>query len=107
MKAANEIFAGYGTTVFEVILNVIDHGMSIQEAVAAPRVHHQWRPDVLVHERGISPDTLSLLESKGHQLKAGPAMGSTQSVLIGRDGKTTYGSSDPRRPGALSAGPEK
>ena len=54
------------TTVFEVILNVIDHGMDVQEAVAAPRVHHQWLPDVLYAERhALAADVVTALEARG------------------------------------------
>ena len=54
------------TTVFEVILNVIDHGMDVQEAVAAPRVHHQWLPDVLYAERAaLAADVVTALEQRG------------------------------------------
>ena len=54
------------TTVYEVILNVIDHGMNIQEAVAAPRVHHQWLPDVLYAEhQGLAQDVIAALSERG------------------------------------------
>ncbi len=54
------------TTVFEAILNVVDHGMTISEAVAAPRVHHQWAPDVLFAERGaLARDVADNLRARG------------------------------------------
>ena len=54
------------TATYESILNVIDHGMDIQEAVAAPRVHHQWLPDVLFSERlGLSADVKAALDQRG------------------------------------------
>ncbi|MBV9523563.1 MAG: gamma-glutamyltransferase, partial [Alphaproteobacteria bacterium] len=56
------------TTVLQVILNVIDHQMNIAEAVAAPRIHHQWVPDIVFTERGLSPDTVRLLEARGHRI---------------------------------------
>ncbi len=84
------------TTTLQVLMNVIDHGMNIQSAVAAPRIHHQWLPDQIRVEQGISPDTLRLLEEKGHTVTLQPAMGAIQSVLIGDDG-TLYGGADPRR----------
>jgi gamma-glutamyltranspeptidase/glutathione hydrolase len=57
------------TTVFQTILNVVDHGMSVQQAVDAPRVHHQWLPDVLFFERrGLSPDTQHHLRLRGWSL---------------------------------------
>ena len=54
------------TAVFETILNVVDHGMDVQEAVAAPRVHHQWLPDVLYAERAaLAADVVAALEQRG------------------------------------------
>lgn len=90
------------TTVLQVILNVVDHGMNVAEASAAPRVHHQWLPDELRVEEGISPDTLSLLRAKGHTIALKPTMGSTQSVMRVEGGLA--GAADPRRQGALAAG---
>lgn len=84
------------TTTLQVILNVIDHNMNIQSAVDAPRMHHQWLPDAIFIEQGFSPDTLRLLEDRGHTVKTTNAMGAIQSVLIGEDG-TLYGGADPRR----------
>ena len=91
------------TTVLQVIMNVIDHGMNVAEASAAPRMHHQWLPDELRIEEGFSPDTLKLLEGMGHTIKVQPTMGSTQSIMRREDG-ALYGASDPRRPSALTAG---
>ncbi|MCU0247007.1 MAG: gamma-glutamyltransferase [Bryobacter sp.] len=54
------------TGVMQSILNVVDFGLNIQDAVDAPRFHHQWKPDKLACERGISPDTLALLRKLGH-----------------------------------------
>ncbi|MCC2113972.1 MAG: gamma-glutamyltransferase, partial [Hyphomicrobiales bacterium] len=90
------------TTVLQILLNVIDHGMNIAEATAAPRVHHQWRPDEIRIERGLSADTIRLLEGRGHKIKLGRAMGSTQSILTVGDQLT--GAADPRSDGALAAG---
>ncbi len=54
------------TAVYETILNVIDHGMDVQEAVAAPRVHHQWLPDVLFAEhQGLAQDVVVALSERG------------------------------------------
>ena len=90
------------TTTLQIILNVVDHGMNIAAATAAPRVHHQWLPDELRVEAGLSPDTTALLESKGHKVVVKNAMGSTQSILRANEG--FYGASDPRRLGALTLG---
>lgn len=84
------------TTTLQVLLNVIDHGMNIQSAVSAPRIHHQWLPDEIRIEQGISPDTVRLLEEKGHKVVTGSAMGAIQSILIDAEG-TLYGAADPRR----------
>nr|WP_261642630.1 gamma-glutamyltransferase [Erwinia mallotivora] len=91
------------TTVLQMVVNSIDYGMNIAEATAAPRFHHQWLPDQLRVEKGFSPDTLKLLEAKGQHVKVLPAMGSTQSIMIGPDG-TLYGASDPRTIDDLTAG---
>jgi gamma-glutamyltranspeptidase / glutathione hydrolase len=56
------------TTVANILMGVIDYRMNIQEAVNAPRFHHQWMPDEIVVEDGFSPDTLHLLEKMGHKL---------------------------------------
>jgi gamma-glutamyltranspeptidase / glutathione hydrolase len=57
------------TTVANIIMGVVDHGMNIQEAVNAPRFHHQWLPDSIRMEKvGFSPDTLKLLSDRGHKL---------------------------------------
>ena len=90
------------TTVLQVILNVIDHSMTIAEAVAAPRIHHQWLPDTVFAERGLSPDTLRLLEARGHKVQVGTASGSANSILITPEGLT--GAADPRQRGTLAVG---
>jgi gamma-glutamyltranspeptidase/glutathione hydrolase len=90
------------TTVAQVITNVIDQQMNVAAATHAPRVHHQWYPDELRIEPGLSPDTLRLLEERGHKISLQSTMGSTQSILT-LDGKRFSGSSDPRRVGAGTA----
>jgi gamma-glutamyltranspeptidase/glutathione hydrolase len=91
------------TTVLQVIMNVIDHGMNVAEASHAPRIHHQWLPDELRIEEGISPDTIRLLEAKGHTIRVQEVMGSTHSIMRAENG-FLFGASDPRRPSALTAG---
>lgn len=90
------------TTTLQVIMNVIDHGLNIQSAVAAPRVHHQWLPDELRIEEGLSRDTIKILQEKGHQVQQKTAMGAIQSIMV-KDG-LMYGGADPRRSTALAAG---
>lgn len=84
------------TTTLQVLLNVIDHHLNIQAAVNAPRVHHQWLPDEIRIEQGISPDTIALLRQMGHTVVQKPAMGAIQSIMVGTDG-LLYGGADPRR----------
>ncbi|HLY99329.1 MAG TPA: gamma-glutamyltransferase [Candidatus Angelobacter sp.] len=58
------------TTVANILMGVVDYGLDIQQAVNAPRFHHQWEPDqIYVEHTGLSPDTLKLLEARGHKLK--------------------------------------
>lgn len=90
------------TTVLQIITNVIDFGMNISEATNAPRVHHQWLPDKLRIERGISGDTLRILTDRGYTIDTGNTMGSAQSIM--KKGEFIYGASDPRRPGGLAEG---
>lgn len=92
------------TTVLQVVMNMIDHDMNVAEASTAPRIHHQWLPDQLRIEEGISVDTQRALQAKGHVLSLEEVMGSTQSVM--RDPETGFllGASDPRRAGAATVG---
>ena len=91
------------TTVLQMLVTVIDHGMNIADASSQPRIHHQWYPDQLLLESGFSPDTLRLLEARGHVIKPSRSMGSLQSVAIRDD--VFRGASDPRRPNAGAAAP--
>jgi len=90
------------TTTAQVIMNVIDHRMNIAAAVAAPRIHHQWLPDELRVESGLSPDTEDALRARGHNVVTKNAMGSANSVM--RIDAGFLGVADPRRRGALAAG---
>jgi len=92
------------TTTLQVIMNVIDHGMNVAEASAAPRIHHQWLPDQLRVEEGLSPDTTALLRARGHDVSVQEAMGATQSIMIDPETGFRLGASDPRRAGALTVG---
>lgn len=91
------------TTVLQVISNVIDHAMDIARATAAPRMHHQWRPDRLHLEPGIDEDVIAELKRKGFHVRESRKIGSTQSIRRLPDG-TLAGASDPRRVGALTLG---
>ncbi|MBP6562439.1 MAG: gamma-glutamyltransferase [Neisseriaceae bacterium] len=90
------------TTVLQTVVNSIDFGMNPAEASATPRVHHQWQPDELRIERGLSPDTVKLLQGLGYEVKIKAAMGRTQTIQI-RDGGL-YGYSDTRNPDGLTLG---
>ena len=91
------------TTTLQVIMNVIDHRLNIQAAVNAPRIHHQWLPDEIRIEEGISPDTIRLLEAMGHTVNEKDSMGAIQSIMIAEDG-TMYGGADPRRSTSAAMG---
>jgi gamma-glutamyltranspeptidase / glutathione hydrolase len=84
-------------TVVQTVLNVIDYGMNAQEAVDAPRLHHQWLPDRTDYEQaGLSPDTVKLLQAMGHTLKPITAQGVAEVIVVDpRDG-TLQGGSDRR-----------
>ena len=83
-------------------MNVVDHDMNIAAATAASRIHHQWLPDKLRVEVGISDDTLDLLSAMGHHIDIGNAMGSTQTVM--RIDRGFFGAADPRHVGAMAQG---
>ena len=88
------------TVVLQTILNVLSFNMGIAEAASVPRIHHQWLPDQVFFESGISKDTLQILTNMGHRLGAKPRiLGSTQSIQRGQY-NSTLGVSDPRRQGA-------
>jgi gamma-glutamyltranspeptidase/glutathione hydrolase len=90
------------TTVLQVVLGVVDFGLNVAEAVAAPRIHHQWRPDALLVETGLSPDTLRLLRDKGHRIVVGSTSGSASSIVVTPEGFA--GAADPRQRGTLAEG---
>ncbi|HCC44023.1 MAG TPA: gamma-glutamyltransferase [Gammaproteobacteria bacterium] len=90
------------TTTLQVILNIIDHGMSIEDAVSVPRFHHQWKPDRILYERfAFSPDTIRELQARGHnnltEANWGRGIGDANSILF-KDG-VMQGVKDPRAEG--------
>jgi gamma-glutamyltranspeptidase/glutathione hydrolase len=93
------------TTVANVAMGVIDYGMTIQEAVNAPRFHHQWLPDVLYVERWFSPDTAQALEKMGYQVQIGldhgrqPYWGEAECIAIDEKTGERLGASDYRSGG--------
>jgi gamma-glutamyltranspeptidase/glutathione hydrolase len=90
------------TTVLQVVVNVVDHGMTLSDAVGMPRFHHQWQPDRVVYEKhGISPDTLAALNARGHAnvvvLPFGRGIGDANSVMSASG--ELLGMGDPRNAG--------
>jgi gamma-glutamyltranspeptidase / glutathione hydrolase len=85
-------------TVMQVLLNVVDHGMNLQQAVDAPRIHHQWLPDSIDFEPyGVSPDTRAALERMGHVFRAAPrSLGDVQAIMVEHGSGVRLGASDPR-----------
>lgn len=92
-------------TVLQVILNVIDHGMNIGQAVEAGRIHHQWLPDVTSFERfAISPDTRRLYEMMGHRIRFRNGQGSAMGIFIDQEKGLLYGAADSRAFDGKAAG---
>ena len=91
------------TTVLETIMNIVDFGMAPQEAVDAPRLHHQWRPDEVYYERsGLPPDTVKPLAEMGYKLVEQRPWGAVE--LIEMANGRFYGASDRRRPAGAAVG---
>lgn len=94
-------------TTLQLILNMVDFGMGIDEAVAAPRIHHQWLPDrIRIEEDGASAETVEALEAMGHTVQMGGRQGSANSVGVDPATGELVGAPDPRSPdsGARAAG---
>nr|WP_240337068.1 gamma-glutamyltransferase [Rufibacter sp. SYSU D00308] len=84
------------TSVFQTILNVVDHGMGMQQAVAAPRFHHQWLPDRIQPEaQALSPQVREALQKKGHALQDRASYGAVDGILRQKNG-SWEGGADPR-----------
>ncbi|MDX8359121.1 gamma-glutamyltransferase [Sphingopyxis terrae] len=90
------------TSVVQVLVNVIDHGMNIAEATHQPRIY-QGASDTLRVEPNFNPDTVAALKAMGHPITSDETMGSEQSIMI--DKGLFLGAADPRRPGALAVEP--
>ncbi|MEO8436277.1 MAG: gamma-glutamyltransferase [Pyrinomonadaceae bacterium] len=85
-------------TALCVITNVIDYGMNIQQALDAPRIHHQWLPDELVFEPyGLSGDTQRALLARGHKLARPRYLGDAEGIMIEEKTGMRLGATDPRR----------
>lgn len=88
------------TITLQLLLNVLEFDMGVAEATAAPRIHHQWLPDSVFYESGISVDTIERLKQMGHRVSDKPRrMGATQSIQR-KTGSRLYGASDYRRKGS-------
>jgi gamma-glutamyltranspeptidase/glutathione hydrolase len=83
------------TTVLQNVINVVDHGMNIQEAINAPRHHSQWLPDqISLEPRAVSPSTKKKLEAMGHKVLEGRVIGQANAIMITEEG--FFGAADPR-----------
>jgi len=93
-------------TVLDVITNVIDYNMNIQQAIDAPRIHHQWLPDELVYEPyGLSGDTQKALIARGHRLVDKPRyLGDCEGIMIEEKSGMRLGATDPRRSDGTAVG---
>src|SRR5690242_15611856 len=90
-------------TVLCVITNVIDYNMNIQQAIDAPRIHHQWLPDELVGEpSGFSSDTQRALTARGHTLGKLRYLGDAEGIMIEEKTGVRLGATDPRRSDGLA-----
>ena len=105
------------TGVLQVLVNVIDHDMTLSEAINAPRIHAQWLPDVIYYEKdALSADTMAVLRAKGHKLEQMTYWNQVAAILVGgpslkvRPNAATgnrarlYGAIDPRLPVGNAAG---
>lgn len=92
-------------TVLCVITNVIDYDMNIQQAIDAPRIHHQWLPDELTGEPyGLSGDTQKALTARGHALAKQRTLGDAEGIMIEEKTGVRLGATDPRRSDGLAIG---
>jgi gamma-glutamyltranspeptidase / glutathione hydrolase len=92
-------------TVLETIVNVVDFGMNAQDAVDAPRFHHQWLPDRISYEKyGLSADTIAALEKRGHTLQSGASQGVAQVIIYNAKEDVLEGGTDRRAPDGAAIG---
>jgi gamma-glutamyltranspeptidase/glutathione hydrolase len=90
------------TAVLQILVNVIDHRMSIAEAVAAPRIHHQWLPDQVVVEPGFPPHLMQALAARGHKVSPTWLGTAANSILVSPTG--LVGAADTRSRAAMAVG---
>jgi gamma-glutamyltranspeptidase / glutathione hydrolase len=87
------------TTVANVLIGVVDFALDIQQAVNAPRFHHQWLPDQILVEDRLSPDTMNILQSKGHKLNVRHFWGDGECIMVDSKSGERLGASDGRNNG--------
>jgi gamma-glutamyltranspeptidase / glutathione hydrolase len=86
-------------TVLHTIVNVVDFGMNVQDAIDAARFHHQWLPDRIQYERfGLSPDTVALLQARGHTLQQIGSQGIAEAIVYNAKEDLLEGGADHRAP---------
>jgi gamma-glutamyltranspeptidase/glutathione hydrolase len=92
------------TTVFQLLSNLLEHGLTLPDAVAAPRIHHQHLPDRIdVEPGGLPPEVVEALRERGHVVREGPEeWGDVEAVAVHADG-TLEAVADPRRGGTALA----
>ena len=92
-------------TVLSVVLGVIEYGLTGPEAVALPRLHHQWMPDrVSVEANGVSEATLGTLRTMGHEIAVSTRQGDAHTIWVAPDG-TAHGVNDKRTPDSKTSVP--
>ena len=87
------------TSVANILIGIVDFSLDIQEAVNAPRFHHQWLPDQILVEDRLSPDTMNVLRSKGHKLEVKDFWGGSECVMVDPKTGERLGGSDGRNNG--------
>jgi gamma-glutamyltranspeptidase/glutathione hydrolase len=88
--------------VLQIIVNVIDRNMTAADAVAAPRIHHQWSPDRVRVEQALPDPVVTALEGRGHKVDRGRPGTSANTIVVTPRGYV--GAADPRTRGSLAAG---
>jgi len=79
-------------------MNVVDHSMTVQQAVTAPRFHHQWLPDRIEYESGaFSEETITRLKNLGHSLVSTERIGNAQGIVIDTNTELLEAGTDPRK----------
>ncbi|HET6725776.1 MAG TPA: gamma-glutamyltransferase [Gammaproteobacteria bacterium] len=93
------------TITLESILNVIDYGMNVQQAINAPRIHQQWLPDmVLLEPHALKPDVRATLEKRGYAFRDHSPWGAAEAIVVDPKTGLLNGASDPREPAGAAAG---